>query len=162
MKKLILTLVAAAGLSAAIAGLAIAKTKTYHDPKKDNECCGKSFDFVKASAGHAGDNLKHTAKVRGKASDDQLPFLNIDTKGGKRCEFYVNLVSGEPAVVNCKTGESTPAVQVGTAGKKGFKYVFSPESIGDPKKYRWQFAYSDEYQGPAVDKAPNKPKKNKT
>jgi hypothetical protein len=161
VKKLMLTLLAAAGLSAAIAGLAVAKTKTYQDPKGDNDCCGKSFDFVKASAGHAGDNLKHTVKVKGKTAD-QVPFLNISTKGGKGCEFYVSLIGDDPKVVDCKTGASKPAVEVGSAGKKGFKYVFSPDSIGSPKKYRWQFAYSDEYQGPAIDKAPNKPKKART
>jgi hypothetical protein len=162
VKKLMLTLLAVAGLSAALlAGLAVAKTKTYKDPKKDNKCCGKSFDFVKATSGHAGDNLKHTVKMKGKAAD-QSPFLNISTKGGKKCEFYVNLVGDDPKVVDCSTGASKPAVVVKKKGKRGFKYVFSPESIGSPKKYRWQFAYSDEYQGPAIDKAPNKPKKART
>jgi hypothetical protein len=161
MKRLMLTLLAAAGLSVGFAAVATAKTKTYDDPKKDNKCCGKSLDFVKASSASSGSTLKHKVKMRGKTKSNPPPLLNISTDKKKDCEFFVGGLVGDAAVTSCDTGQEASA-QISKAGKKGFKFVFSSESIGSPNKYRWQFVYSGEYEGGAIDKAPNKPKKAKT
>ncbi len=160
MKRFMLVLTAAAALSAGIAALAIAKGDSFKDPKGDNKCCGKSFDFVKASARTSGSDLKFTAKVKGKAASKSLPFLLINPHGSKGCDFRIGPVNGDPAVANCNTNEVTPAERVGTSGSKGFKYVFSRDSIGNPSKLKWQFVYTEgEYGAGVIDKAPNKAKK---
>ena len=150
----------AAALLAGLAGLATAKSTS--DPENDNtgdNCpptnglyCEKSFDFVKVSANRmaAGSLLVFTAKVRGKAK--WVPSLSISTDKAKDCEYYVD---GD-TVVNCDTGSEAPAQYVGKAGERGFKFVFSPDSIGNPNKYRWQFAYLAD-RGVLADEAPNKP-----
>ena len=173
-KRFAIVIGVAAALLAGLAGLATANStsgpektaKSMSDPEGDNtgnNCpptngsyCSKSFDFVEVSAGRmaAGSLLVFTAKVRGKAK--WVPSLSISTDKAKDCEYYVGGDDGDDTVVNCDTKVEAPAKYVGKAGERGFKFVFSPDSIGNPNKYRWQFAYLAD-RGVLADKAPNKP-----
>src|SRR5262249_4206764 len=136
-----------------------ARSDSFKDPKGDNKCCGKSFDFTKASAGTSGTDFKFTAKVKGKASKS-LPFLLINPHGSKGCDFRIGPVNGDPGIANCNDASDVkPADQVGTSGSKGFKYVFPEDSIGSPSKLKWQFVYTQgEYGAGVIDRAPNKAK----
>jgi hypothetical protein len=167
--------VAAAGVMA-LGALATAHSTSYNDPEMDNtgnNCpptnpryCHKSFDFVKVSADHSGANLVFKATVRGKAKNP--PLLSISTDKAKDCEYELGIPAGSDidgpgdqlvgknTVVNCDTKVEAPAKYVGKAGERGFKFVFSPDSIGNPNKYRWQFAYLAD-RGVVGDEAPNKP-----
>jgi hypothetical protein len=175
-KRFAILIGAAAALMAGLAGLATAKSTS--DPENDNtgdNCpptnsryCSKSFDFVKVSADHSGANLVHKAKVRGNSKE--VPLLSISTDKAKDCEYILGIPPGSDViddgslgtvvrgytVVNCDTAEEAPAKYVGKAGERGFKFVFSPDSIGNPNKYRWQFAYLAD-RGVLADEAPNKP-----
>jgi hypothetical protein len=160
--------VAAAGVMA-LGALATAQSTSYNDPEMDNtgnNCpptnrlyCEKSFDFVKVSAGHSGANLVFKATVRGGAK--WPPLLSISTDKAKDCEYVLGppLFPGltDHTVVNCDTRAEAPAKYAGKkVGERGFKFVFSPDSIGNPNKYRWQFAYIAD-RNVAGDTAPNKP-----
>jgi hypothetical protein len=169
-KRFAIVIGVAAALLAGLAGLATAKSTS--DPENDNtgnNCstnrlyCEKSFDLVKVSAGHSGANLVHKAKVRGKAK--WVPVLSISTDKARDCEYVLGIGGsllngyipvGGDMVVNCDTGAQTPAKYMGKDGERGFKFVFSPDSIGNPNKYRWQFAYLAD-RGQVADEAPNKP-----
>ncbi len=158
----------AAALLAGLAGLATAKSTSdpektatsRSDPEGDNtgdNCpptnpryCSKSFDFVKVSADHSGANLVFKAKVRGNSKS--APLLSISTDKAKDCEYSVL----DSTVVNCDTKVEAPAKYGGKVGERGFKFVLSPDSIGNPNKYRWQFAYFAD-RGVLADEAPNKP-----
>jgi hypothetical protein len=154
--------VAAVGVMA-LGALATANSTSYNDPENDNtgnNCpptnsryCHKSFDFVKVSAGHSGDNLVFKATVRGKAKG--APFLSISTDKAKDCEYVLGMT--KHTVLNCDTRAEAPAKYAGKKdGERGFRFVFSPDSIGNPNKYRWQFVYLAD-RGVLADEAPNKP-----
>ena len=159
----------AAALLAGLAGLATANSTSdanstsYNDPEMDNtgnSCpptnpryCSKSFDFVKVSAGQSGANLVFKAEVRGNSKSG--PLLSISTDKAKDCEYVLGITNH--TVLNCDTRAEAPAKYVGKKdGERGFKFVFSPDSIGNPNKYRWQFAYIAD-RGVLADEAPNKP-----
>ena len=170
-KRFAVVIGVAAALLAGLAGLATANStsdpektaKSVSDPENDNtgdNCdetnrlyCEKSFDFVKVSAGHSGANLVFKATVRGGAK--WAPFLNISTDKAKDCEYVLGWT--KHSLMNCDTRARTPAKYAGKKdGERGFKFVFSPDSIGNPNKYRWQFAYIAD-RGVLADEAPNKP-----
>ncbi len=151
MKRGIVVVSAVVLGAAVIAAEASGNQQSVSDPRGDVEClppvpCSRSLersaDIVKATAGHAGERLKHTVTVAGRFGDD-LATLDINTDSDARPERCVGAYRGEKKVdvIKCAPGRCPPCHITGPARvdfhRHSVEISFSEKSIGGRRSYGW-------------------------
>lgn len=141
MRKLELIVAAVVVAALIVVSVASADSTAVRDQTKETKALERRphLDIVRASAAHAGDELKHKVKMRGRlkaGKRNTRPFILINTKGGKRSAYEFLVVGTRVLAVD---GEGLKRVGDSriVARRRTWIYRFSPEPFGDARSYGW-------------------------
>jgi hypothetical protein len=156
-RKLELIVAAAVVAALVVVSAANADSTAVRDRAKETKALKRrpNLDIVRASAGHAGDELKHKVKMRGRikpGKKNTRPFILINTKGGKRSAYEFVVVGTRVLEVRGNRLERVGGSRLSTR-RRTWIYRFSPESFGAGDSYGWAALTA---KGKTVDLAPNR------
>ena len=151
-------LVTAVMLCAALIGVSVATAIADGDPvgdtRDDSSGGGVNRDLKGATHGHKGKKLKHGVSVFGKQLAIEDINLYINTNKSATAEYVVDTVEGVLAVRRTSDSKVTGPVRTIEVSEVKVRFLFSPSTIGKPKKYRW-FVQLESNRGDVYDRAPN-------
>ena len=151
MRQLTLALAAAI----AVAGLAVANTKTVQDEKLVGKFAS-DLDIKSATAGHAGRRLAHNVEMYGPIPDRfsgnvciviskerVQPFAPPSARSAQgssrdRAMCIRNKKQTRVAVIQMSTGDVKGHARVRYPDAKTVRFVFTKGSIGKPRRYFWR------------------------
>jgi hypothetical protein len=140
---------AAAAALVVLAAVAIAATKTIHDPTGDvnntplpNGVGKRDVDITKASAGKANGKIELTMRVDGsmnKALSDPgtAPSFLIKAPGPTFYQVYKAGTEGYIVFNNSDPGGPTPSAKLSKPDSHTASVTFKPDAIGNPSNYHW-------------------------
>ena len=150
MRRIAVTLIAAAALALAAAPLAIAATDTATDARGDVEGSppggDAAADLVRATAGRdSHGNITQTVTIAGAAPNPSgggiVPFLYLEmptmANGMSECAAFVGQFNGRLGVFRCGTGHRIGWARIVRTSRHTTRYTFSPRALGNPASYDW-------------------------
>jgi hypothetical protein len=187
MKRWLITFGAAIALVAGVAGVALANSGSFKDPRgdvADHPSHKANYDIIKGTFGDAKHGkVVHTATVAGKVGDPKHPgpnnvfstvFFDVPRKvGNSYCDYklqvdppgtpYNHTSKDKANVYKCKNKPNNPPVgsaQITRKKSNTIKYKLSKKLLGSPRKYGfWLQTIAEGNSGFFVaDQAPDKGK----